>query len=186
MADHGLPERCRPPVPYGVLSQAQDGDPRALRVLYQRFGPMLYGVALRILRSEDDAQDVVQEVFAALPENLRRYEGRGSFEGWLRRVGTNEALTQLRRRRRRREVRFGGSTPGAHRPIPSREGAIIAAADLEAALARLSEGLRLVFVLREVEGYTHLEIADILGIRPGTSQVRLHRAKRHLRRSLGP
>lgn len=186
MTDHGIPERSQPAALHEALSRAQEGDPRALHVLYQRFAPRLYAVALRILRSEDDAQDVVQEVFAALPENLRRYEGRGSFEGWLRRVGTNEALTQLRRRQRRREVRLDGSTPDRHRPIRSREAAIIEAADLEAALDRLSEGLRLVFVLKEVEGYTHVEIAEILGIRPGTSQVRLHRAKRDLRRNLEP
>jgi RNA polymerase sigma-70 factor, ECF subfamily len=116
-----------------------------------------------------------------LPEQARGYSGRGSFEGWIRRVAARLALLRLRRRARRRETALdadalGGSTTCADRTLHD--------TDLERALARLPESLRTVFVLREIEGFTHTEIATMLGIRSGTSEVRLNRARQQLRKLL--
>lgn len=123
----------------------------------------------------DDAEDVLQDVFLGLPEALRSYAARGSFAAWLYRVAARTALMRLRATCRRRETRLFES-----RAAPSGAG-VVERLTIEAALSSLPESLRIVFVLREIEGYSHAEIGAMLGIREGASKVRLHRARRALR-----
>ena len=154
------------------------GEPGALAQAYDRYAAMVYRIGYRLLGETADAQDLVQDVFAGLPRAARSFEGRSSFEQWLRRVATRTALMVLRQRRvqRRGAERLGrtmsrsssGDTPAARM-------------DLESALRALDERLRVVFVLREIEGYSHQEIAELLGLGVGTTRVRLHRARRRLR-----
>lgn len=171
-------ERVSDPFSSPVLSGSESrGDVSLLRTLYDRHGQSVYRAAYRITGSHDDAEDVLQEVFIGLPEALRGFEGRGSLEGWLHRIATRAALAKLRTQRRRAETPLHEALP---EPAQRSDQSIDRAA-LQSALSRLPDRLRLVFVLREVDGYTHAEIAEILGIRPGTSEVRLHRAKDALR-----
>jgi RNA polymerase sigma factor (sigma-70 family) len=166
-----------------LLERLRAGDPQALDDLFHRHARSLLGVAYRLTGSSADAEDIVQDVFVGLPVALRRYAERGSFAGWLRTVTVRLALDRMRRRERRREValdlaeRTAGGGVGA--------GAMEARWELEEALAALPDTLRVVLVLKEVEGYSHAEIGRMLGIRTGTSEVRLHRAIRTLRRVLG-
>jgi len=175
-----------------VVARARAGAPDALSRLFERYGEMTYRVAYRLTASAADAEDVLQDVFVGLPEALRGFEGRGSLEGWLKRVVVRTALMRLRGERRRREVRLGdrggddagrgGPEPAApRRDDPSRVLDEMAIGD---ALAALPQPLREVFVLREVEGYSHDEIGALLGIRRGTSEVRLFRARQALREML--
>lgn len=157
---------------------ARDGSTAALGALYQRHAPMLFRLSYRLLDSADDAEDVVQDLFVGLPEALRRYEDRGRLDSWLRAIGVRMSLMRLRAGRRL--VRDAGDRSGAGEP----EAQLTARVTLQAAVAQLAEPLRLVFVLKEVEGYSHAEIAAMLGIRQGTSEVRLHRATRALRATL--
>ena len=164
--------------------RVSSGDPKAFQAMYDRFSPMVFTTAQRLSASSDIASDVLQDFFVALPENLKQFRGHGSLEGWLRRVSTNMTLTTMRRNKRRREVPIAALSPQNPATTQKLEQSIIDGCALESALARLSEPLRVVFVLKEVEGYTHAEIGRLLGIRPGTSEVRLHRAKQELRRLL--
>ena len=122
----------------------------------------------------------MQDLFVGLPMAVRRYAERGSFGAWLRTVTVRLALDRVRRRTRRHEVDLdlaGEQTAVSETPEVRW--------DIEGAIAALPADLRMVFVLKEVEGFSHAEIGRLLGIRTGTSEVRLHRAMRALRRALG-
>lgn len=146
--------------------------------LYASYAADLFRLAYRLTGSAADAEDVVQDVFLGLPEALRGYEERGRFGGWLRTLTARTALSRLRRRTRRREV----ALDVVHSPTTrGPEEAVVSHVTLHRALERLPEALRTVLVLRELEGYSHAEIAELLGIGVNASQVRLHRAHQKLR-----
>lgn len=159
------------------LDRVQAHDMAALGQLYMEFGDLVYRTAYRLTASRADAEDVTQELFVRLPGALRGFTGpSSSFPAWIRRVAVRQALMHLRAGRRRREV-----------DVESVAALMSAGADgtakltLDAALARLSDEHRTLFLLKEVEGYSHAEIAEMLGISTANSEVRLHRARRQLR-----
>jgi RNA polymerase sigma-70 factor (ECF subfamily) len=150
-----------------------------IRELYSRYALSVHRLAYRITGSADDADDIVQDLFVGLPEALRSYDGRGSIEGWLRRIAARMSLALVHKRGRRSEVPLTESAGlQSKQPLPD---AAVDRISIDEALAQLPASLRIVFVLKESEGYSHTEIGEILSIRPGTSEVRLHRAKQLLR-----
>jgi len=166
-----------------LFERCRSGDPAAFDEVYQRFGRSLYGTALRILRRPEDAEDVVQEAFVKL---YRQAPGLkpGSLGGWLRQVVAHEAIDRLRQRRRRREDEL---PPADQQPAPSAVPAPgTARLDLERAVQRLPERARLVFLLHDVEGLAHAQVARMLGIQEGTSKSQLFRAREQLRGLLEP
>lgn len=163
--------------PPAVVERATAGEPAALAELYARYGEAVHRLAYRLTGSAADAEDVLQDVFVGLPEALRSYAGRGSLEGWIRRVAARTALMRMRRERRRREVALDPLAEPAGRSDP---GCAVERTAIQRALDALPDALRAVFVLREVEGYSHAEIGELLGIRAGTSEVRLFRARKML------
>lgn len=150
------------------------GNAPALGALYDRHAAMVLAVAYRLLMSMADAEDVVHDVFVGLPEALRRYEERGALVGWLKRVTVRVSLSRLRSD----DVRAAQALD-ASLAAPTRD--VTAAIDLDSAVASLAPSLRAVLVLKEIEGYSHAEIADMVGISVAASKVRLHRALRALR-----
>ena len=162
------------------LDRVEAGDTAALGELFLEFGDLAYRTALRLTGNRADAEDVTQELFIRLPGALGGFTGGAAvFPAWLRRVAVRQALMQLRGGRRRREVGVEGVA------------SLLAPADgtlermsIEVALDRLSDDHRTVFLLKEVEGYDHAEIAELLGITVSNSEVRLHRARRQLRELL--
>ncbi len=172
-----------------LIARTRAGDPDALGALYERHADALLALAHRLVGARSDAEDVLHDVFLGLPEALRRYEERGSLDGWLRRVTARVALNRLRTKRRARELSID-EPPGAGAPAPPlphvRPLDTVNALALRDAIDALPDALRVVFVLREVEGYTHAEIAVLLGVTRGASEVRLHRAVAALRARLRP
>ena len=164
-----------------LVRRAQLGDSEALGELYDAFGAGLYRLAYRLTGCREDAEDVVHDVFVGLPEALGRYEERGRLGAWLRRVTARVALMRLRRNNQRREVELedadGVAAPTPHDRTSEH-------ATLQAAVDALPVAQRSVLVLKEMEGYSHAEIADMLSITPVTSRVRLLRALRRVRREL--
>ena len=161
-----------------LASEVARGDTHAMAVLYHRHAREMLAVAFRVLQSRADAEDVVHDVFVGLPEALRRYQERGALAAWLRKVTARVALMRLREE-------------SAHRTEPLDDGRAAATANaphetltIEQALQRLSPRLRAVLVLKEIEGFSHAEIAGLLDISVGASEVRLHRALRTLRAML--
>ena len=169
--------------PVQLVARVREGSGDALSELYARYGNVLMAVAYRLTGSRPDAEDVLHDVFLGLPEALRHYDERGVLEPWLKRVTARVALTRLRSRGRAREVSFDDDDV----PSPSQK-SMEGLADLitvQRAVESLPDSLRVVFVLREIEGYSHAEIGDLLSITPNASEVRLHRAIRSLRRMIG-
>jgi RNA polymerase sigma-70 factor (ECF subfamily) len=152
-------------------------DPDALAALYARYAPVLMRVAYHLTGSRADAEDVLHDVFLALPDALRRYEERGRLESWLVRLTARAAITRGRRQRRAAE------TPIDNKAITGAP-SDIERVDIQSALRALPASLRAVVVLKEIEGYSHAEIAKILGLSVGASEVRLCRAVKRLREAL--
>lgn len=167
------------------LEDLRSGSSESLGELYDAYAGMVYRVAYRLTGSLDEADDILQDVFVGLPAALRSYEGRGTLDAWLRRVAVRTSLMRLRAQRRRAETSLDAT---AERP-PARtltEGALAARVTLEQAIASLPDPLRVVFVLKDVEGFGHHEIGEMLGITARTSETRLHRARKRLRVWLEP
>lgn len=161
-----------------VLSRLGRGEPEALREVYHRYADDVYRIALRLTGSSADAYDVTHDVFLGLPEAMSRYDPERPFASWLRGVAVRTAQMRLRTERRRREV---GWPVLAGRTVRSSQEAVVSRLTLERALDQLSPALRSVVVLREVEGLSLREIAELLGIGASAAAVRLHRARRMLR-----
>lgn len=157
-------------------------DEAAFRALYRRHTPALYRLALRLGGGDGPwAEELVQLAWIRAVEGLSRFEWRAAFRTWLSGIAVNCARERWRERRLSLEVAWD---PEAH-------GAAPASADphdrmdLERGIAGLPRGCREVLVLHDVEGFTHEEVAEMLGIEPGTSKSQLAHARRRLRDYLG-
>jgi len=160
-----------------LISRIRQGDPDALSAAYYRHAGPLLTLAVRLLGSGAEAQDVIQDLFVGLPEALLRYEENGLFRAWLRRIVIRMALMRLRAQRRRREVVLEPAIGWPARAPANAADNL----DLARAMAQLPDDYRIVVVLKAIEGYSHEEIAGILGIRRNASEVRFHRALERLR-----
>ena len=161
-----------------LCQRVVDGDREALGELYEEFREAVFQVAYYATASTADAQDVLQDVFLALPVALRQFEYKSALETWLRRVAWRTAMQGIRTDNRRAEVPMPDDIEG--RPPPS-----VDLIDLDRALAALPETLRSVIVLKEIEGYSHEEIGDLLDITPSASAARASRARAAIRATLG-
>jgi RNA polymerase sigma-70 factor (ECF subfamily) len=170
-----------PPIAVDLLRRARQGDADALTALYRAYAPMLLPRLQRLAGARAEAEDVLQDLFVALPEALRHYGERGQFEGWLVRVAIRLALNRMRTGARRRESPLDAAVADFGGPARSAADGVIDRIALERAIGALPDALRTVFVLREVEGYSHQEIAGLLGISRAASEVRMFRAVRQLR-----
>ena len=171
-----LPRPKLTPYPPELLARLRAGDGAALGELYSRTGGALASLARRLTGSREDAEDVLHDVFLGLPEALQHYQERGQLEAWLRRVTARVALMRIRSARRRREV-------DVPLDIESRTVSEDSVA-LEHAVDELPDSLRFVVVLKLIEGYSHTEIGELLGISPRASEQRLYRAIQLLRARL--
>ncbi|MBA2683821.1 MAG: sigma-70 family RNA polymerase sigma factor [Gemmatimonadaceae bacterium] len=178
MPQQGEPDVCDE---RALIDGAAAGSSEALARLFDLYSAQVHLVAYRLTMSADDAEDLVQDVFIGLPEALAAYSRQGAFAGWLRAVTVRATLMRMRAGRRRAATALRAGAVGRTTPA---DGAIDRLA-LEGALSALPSDLRVVFMLADVEGYRHAEIGKLLGIRTGTSEVRLHRARRKLRALLG-
>lgn len=160
-----------------LVARTAAGDADALAALFRRYGESVHALALRLSRSPDEAEDVLQDVFIGLPEALRRYEERGQFEAWLARVTTRVTLMRLRESQRSVSLPPDADMPRGAAPSDRLDARIT----LQRALEELTPAAREIVLRREIEGQSHTEIARELGISRNNSEVRLFRALRQLR-----
>ncbi|MCC2544817.1 sigma-70 family RNA polymerase sigma factor [Hymenobacter sp. BT175] len=165
-----------------LIAACRQGSSRAQKQLYERFAGLMFGVCLRYLRQRDDAQEAMLGGFTKVFRALDQYRHEGSFEGWIRRIMVNEALGQLRRKEPLHMAIDDYSVDVASTPADAESQ--MNAADLMALLAELPAGYRTVFNLYALEGYSHPEIAELLGISEGTSKSQLSKARAMLQRRL--
>jgi RNA polymerase sigma-70 factor (ECF subfamily) len=166
-----------------LIRQACEGDGLAVRTLYERYAPRVFAVVRRIAGEEDLAQDYAQEAWIRAIRALPTFRGDARFSTWLHRIAVNSALQALRKAdtRKKREAPM----PDAVAVHPS-EGDVLLGDLLERAMDRLPDGMRQVLILHDVEGYTHEEIGEFLGVTSGTSKSQLFKARAKMRDLLRP
>lgn len=156
----------------------------AFEELYQQHSTRLFNLAWRMCGTRSDAEDLLQEIFLLAYRKLPDFRGESSVGTWLYRLAMNRCLDHLKSR----QTRANGATTSLdeeHTAMPvsgqPRSHGVISKVDLERAIARLPEGARAAFVLHDVEGFQHGEVAAILGISEGTSKSQVHKARLRLR-----
>lgn len=168
-----------------LVLRAQSGDFSAFEGLYNRHLHGIYAICLRMTANPSRAEELTQETFVRAWEKLRQFRAEGGFGGWLRRLAVNVVLAERRAstRRQRRESQSEEAIPfPGVEPSPDFGSAI----DLEQAIRALPVRARHIFVLHDIEGHRHEEIARMLDIATGTSKAQLHRARKLLREALRP
>lgn len=172
-----------------LVRAAQQGDAGAFASLYDAHVGKLMALCLGLSGDRSSAEELVQDTFVRAWSGLRGFRGESSFSSWLHRIAVN-TLRQSERSRRRRSLRvvhqaeLGAVADGDGRAEPDAAVAptdVALSMDLETAMLKLPDGARSVFVLHDIAGYAHAEIALQLGIAEGTSKAHLFRARRLLR-----
>lgn len=162
---------------------ARSGDETAFRALYRRHTPALYRLALRLGGGDGPwAEELVQRTWIRAIDGLSSFAWRSSLSSWLGGIAINCARELWREARTRSETVLAEEMPLAAPRFPAPEERV----DLERAIEGLPAGYREIFVLHDVEGYTHEEIGGLLGIETGTSKSQLSRARQRLRAALEP
>jgi len=169
---------------FRLAQRVAAGDMLAFEEFYERYHRRVYALCLRMTGNTAEAEDLTQEVFIHVYRKIGSFRGDSTLMTWLHRVTVNRTLMHFRKSAVRRErttedgatpepAAFLGHTPAVDRLI------------IEKALTQLAPGYRAVFILHDVEGYEHSEIARILGISTGTSKSQLHKARLRLRQLIG-
>jgi RNA polymerase sigma-70 factor (ECF subfamily) len=175
--DAGAPdlELCR---------KAGAGSLAAFEMIYQRYHRRTYSLCLRMTNSQTEAEDLTQEVFIQLFRKIGSFRGDSAFSTWLHRLTVNQVLMHFRRRSVKNEkTSEDGEVPEqtVHGTANPNKMPVIDRIALKNAIAQLPNGYRNVFVLHDVEGYEHEEVAKMMGISIGTSKSQLHKARLKLR-----
>ena len=171
------------PVPLSDLARAAAGDARAFEAIYRTHLPRIHSLVRRMTAGRD-ADEVTQDVFVRLWQKLGTFRGDSSFSTWLHRLAVNVVIERFRTEQVRRGRMIDGEDIFELLPGPAQTRDL--GMDFEAALEKLPDGAREIFVLHDIEGYKHHEIATLLEISAGTSKAQLHRARMMLRKHLGP
>ncbi|HEV7780767.1 MAG TPA: sigma-70 family RNA polymerase sigma factor [Chitinophagaceae bacterium] len=159
-----------------LVKSCQKGKPEAQRELYEQFAKTMLGVCYRYTRSLKDAEDVLQDGFVKVFLNIHQYKFEGELGAWIHRIMVNTALNFLKRNRRYRDEMVFTEQP-LH-PVADDDPAIhLDAKELADLIRQLPPGYQAVFNMHAVEGYTHVEIGEMLGISDGTSRSQYARAR---------
>lgn len=164
-----------------LIQRAKDRDRQAFHQLYERYVKRVYAICWRLLAEKSAAEDVTQEVFISVWQQLPNFDGRSLFSTWLHAVATKQAVSHFRSRRRwfERFLPFdlASNDHGDYEDAHQEHG-------VDAAIQKLPTQARMVFVLFAIEGYRHEEIADMLNIAVGSSKAQYHRARNLLKQWL--
>jgi RNA polymerase sigma factor (sigma-70 family) len=158
-----------------LLEGCRRGDRKMQHELYNRFAPKMYGVCLRYASNAEEAEDILQEGFIKIFNKINSYRGEGSFEGWIRRIFVNTAIEHFRKK-----IYLQPISETEENTVEGKYLSVLdslAEKDIIQLVQQLSPGYRTVFNMYVVEGYTHKQIAEMLGISEGTSKSQLSRAK---------
>ena len=175
------------PVPlsdHALALAAGKGDMQAFEMLYERHNRRVYSLCLRMTQNPAEAEDLAQEAFIQLFRKIGSFRGESAFTTWLHRLTVNQCLMHFRKR----SVKLERTTEEGETPVQIVRGTenpnampVLDRIALDNALKELPPGYRTVFVLHDVEGHEHEEIAKILGVAVGTSKSQLHKARLKLR-----
>lgn len=160
------------------------GKREAQYELYRQYKDWAFNLAYRMVNNRQEAEDITQMIFVRLFRNIKKFRGDSAFSSWFYRLAVNVCLSHFRSEKKRRHhsslselMNLNLATASDHSDLKP---------FLEEAIQKLPEGYRLVFVLYEIQGYSHREIAAILNVTEGTSKSQLHKARKELKRLLEP
>jgi RNA polymerase sigma-70 factor (ECF subfamily) len=169
---------------HALAIAAGKGDMRAFEQLYERHNRRVYSLCLRMTQNVAEAEDLAQEAFIQLFRKIGSFRGESAFTTWLHRLTVNQVLMHFRKR----SVKLERTTQEGDTPVQIVRGTenpnampVLDRIALDRALGQLPPGYRTVFVLHDVEGHDHEEIAKMLGVAVGTSKSQLHKARMKLR-----
>ena len=183
--DSGIPEE-------EIIRQAQEGNAGAFEQLYRRYSGLVYSLCLRMLNNESEAEDLTQEAFLQLFRKIHTFRGEAKFSTWLHRLTSNLVLMRFRKKRHPEVSLDATLEPGEEDSKPLIEfggpdlrlSGVIDQVNLSRAIEQLPDGYKEMFILHDVEGYEHNEIARILGCSVGNSKSQLYKARLRLRELL--
>ncbi|MFK7786297.1 MAG: RNA polymerase sigma factor [Crocinitomicaceae bacterium] len=167
-----------------LIEQCLKGKARYQKILYDKFACKVYPVCYRYAKNEEDAKDILQETFIRVYNKLDTFQDKGSFEGWIRKIAVNTSIRHYQNSLRKMDDR-----DIEHAPEMSVDENILSELNAEDILKKISElptGYRVVFNMYAIEGYSHKEIAEELGISEGSSRSQLTRARKCLIEALKP
>ncbi|MDP9148200.1 MAG: sigma-70 family RNA polymerase sigma factor [Acidobacteriota bacterium] len=172
-----------------AIRLAQAGDAAAFEFLYRLHGRRVYALCLRMVGNPSDAEDLMQEAFLQLFRKIATFRGESAFSTWLHRMTVNVVLMRLRKKSLPTDsleetLDPDGENSGPKKDVGAPDLRLSGAVDrvnLERCVQKLPNGYRTVFVLHDVQGYEHNEIADIMGCSVGNSKSQLHKARTRLR-----
>jgi RNA polymerase sigma factor (sigma-70 family) len=164
-----------------LVEGCQAGKPFYQRALYQQYNRLMFGVCLRYADNHDDAKDILQDGFIKVFKHINSFKGKGSFEGWIRRIMVHTSIEHYRRNSRyfMVDIKEAGDMEFDADALSS-----LSRNEILEIISELPAGYRTVFNLYVIEGYTHQEIAKMLGVSEGTSKSQLSRAKKILQEKL--
>jgi RNA polymerase sigma factor (sigma-70 family) len=162
-----------------LIENCINGNRKSQKDLYDMYAPKMFAICLRYTKNQMDAEDTLQEGFVKLYNNLHRFRGEGSFDGWVRRIFVNTAIEHIRKKNLNITSGEGLENSIADRHKSALDN--LYEKDIIKSSMDLSEGYRTVFNLYAVEGFSHKEIANRLGITESTSKSQFSRAKAILR-----
>ncbi|HEX8475944.1 MAG TPA: RNA polymerase sigma factor [Pyrinomonadaceae bacterium] len=172
------------PTDFDLAQKSAAGDMGAFETLYHRHFRRVYALCMRMLGNPTEAEDLTQETFINLHNKIGSFRGESAFTTWLHRMAVNQVLMYFRRKKSRPEY----TTTEGETPVQIVQGTanpdkmpVVDRIGLENAITKLPPGYRNIFVLHDVEGYEHGEIAEMMGISEGTSKSQLHKARLKLR-----
>ena len=156
------------------------GNQIAQKTLFDSFSPKFFALCLRYMKSTDDAEDVLQEGMVKIFTKLPEYRGKGSFEGWMRRIVVNTCLDQIRKNQK---LKFDVSIDQAEYKLSMNAFILekMSANELIEEIKKMPPGYRVVFNMFAIEGYSHQEIAEKLGVKESTSKSQYLRARAYLK-----
>ena len=175
-----------------MIRLAQEGDSAAFEQLYRRYSGRVYAICLRMVRIDSEAEDLTQEAFLLLFRKIHTFRGEARFSTWLHRLTINLVLMRLRKRRHPEVSLDTILEPGEEESRPPVEfgapdlrlNGVVDRMHLNGAIEQLPDGYKEMFLLHDVEGYEHHEIAEILGCSAGNSKSQLYKARVRLRKLL--
>ncbi len=176
------------PVGPDLIKRSQEGDSDAFAAVFHAHKARIYSLCLRMTSNAAEAEDLTQSAFMQVFRKIASFRGEAAFSTWLHRITVNTVLMHFRKKSLCQvsldEPYSNGDGDKVHREIETRDSGVADCVEriaLARAMKNLSPGYRTVFLLHEVQGYEHHEIAEMLGCSVGTSKSQLHRAKRRIR-----
>lgn len=162
-----------------LVEECISGDARSEKRLYMKYANIVYTICYRYSRNEEDARDILQETFMSVFKKMHQYKGEGSLEGWIRRVAITTSIKFYRKNLKKKKVKELSESEYEHNDMETPL-EIVSAKEIMQLINGLSDAYRIIFNMHAIEGYSHKEIGEHLGITEVASRARLKRAKKQL------